>query len=36
MHRRQRANSEAGRLLKNRFVLEEKVGSGGMGDVYKP
>jgi hypothetical protein len=30
-----RANSEAGRLLKNRFVLEEKVGSGGMGDVYK-
>jgi serine/threonine protein kinase len=30
-----RGNSEAGRLLKNRFVLEEKVGSGGMGDVYK-
>ncbi len=28
-------NSEAGRLLKNRFVLEEKIGSGGMGDVYK-
>ncbi len=32
---RNRGNSEAGRLLKNRFVLEEKVGSGGMGDVYK-
>lgn len=32
---RSRGNSEAGRLLKNRFVLEEKVGSGGMGDVYK-
>ncbi|MEX2488860.1 MAG: serine/threonine-protein kinase, partial [Pseudomonadales bacterium] len=30
-----RGNAEAGRLLKNRFVLEEKVGSGGMGDVYK-
>ena len=30
-----KGNSEAGRLLKNRFVLEEKVGSGGMGDVYK-
>ncbi|MGK0340518.1 MAG: hypothetical protein ACJAXW_001061 [Candidatus Azotimanducaceae bacterium] len=30
-----RGNSEAGRLLKNRFVLEEKIGSGGMGDVYK-
>ena len=30
-----RGNSEAGRLLKNRFVLEERVGSGGMGDVYK-
>jgi serine/threonine protein kinase/formylglycine-generating enzyme required for sulfatase activity len=30
-----KSNSEAGRLLKNRFVLEEKVGSGGMGDVYK-
>lgn len=30
-----RGNTEAGRLLKNRFVLEEKVGSGGMGDVYK-
>lgn len=30
-----RSNTEAGRLLKNRFVLEEKVGSGGMGDVYK-
>lgn len=28
-------NSEAGRLLKNRFVLEERIGSGGMGDVYK-
>lgn len=33
--RRSRGNTEAGRLLKNRFVLEEKVGSGGMGDVYK-
>lgn len=30
-----KGNTEAGRLLKNRFVLEEKVGSGGMGDVYK-
>ena len=30
-----KGNSEAGRLLKNRFVLEEKLGSGGMGDVYK-
>ncbi|MFT7688768.1 MAG: serine/threonine protein kinase [Candidatus Azotimanducaceae bacterium] len=30
-----RGNTEAGRLLKNRFVLEEKIGSGGMGDVYK-
>ncbi len=30
-----KSNSEAGRLLKNRFVLEEKIGSGGMGDVYK-
>ena len=30
-----KGNSEAGRLLKNRFVLEEKMGSGGMGDVYK-
>lgn len=30
-----KSNSEAGRLLKNRFVLEEKMGSGGMGDVYK-
>jgi serine/threonine protein kinase len=30
-----RGNSEAGRLLKNRFVLEQKIGSGGMGDVYK-
>lgn len=30
-----KGNSEAGRLLKNRFVLEEKIGSGGMGDVYK-
>ncbi len=33
--RTQKGNSEAGRLLKNRFVLEERVGSGGMGDVYK-
>ena len=32
---RPRGNTEAGRLLKNRFVLEEKIGSGGMGDVYK-
>ncbi len=32
---RSQGNSEAGRLLKNRFVLEEKIGSGGMGDVYK-
>ncbi|MBO6558228.1 MAG: protein kinase [Pseudomonadales bacterium] len=32
---RAQGNSEAGRLLKNRFVLEEKIGSGGMGDVYK-
>lgn len=32
---RPQGNSEAGRLLKNRFVLEEKIGSGGMGDVYK-
>ena len=32
---RPKGNSEAGRLLKNRFVLEEKIGSGGMGDVYK-
>lgn len=32
---RTQGNSEAGRLLKNRFVLEEKIGSGGMGDVYK-
>ena len=32
---RPQGNTEAGRLLKNRFVLEEKVGSGGMGDVYK-
>jgi len=30
-----KGNTEAGRLLKNRFVLEQKVGSGGMGDVYK-
>jgi len=30
-----RGNTEAGRLLKNRFVLEERIGSGGMGDVYK-
>jgi serine/threonine protein kinase len=30
-----KGNTEAGRLLKNRFVLEEKIGSGGMGDVYK-
>ncbi|MDH5737924.1 MAG: serine/threonine protein kinase, partial [Gammaproteobacteria bacterium] len=30
-----KGNSEAGRLLKNRFVLEERIGSGGMGDVYK-
>lgn len=27
--------TSTGRLLKNRFVLEEKLGSGGMGDVYK-
>ncbi|MDZ7685032.1 MAG: serine/threonine-protein kinase [Gammaproteobacteria bacterium] len=33
--RSNKGNSEAGRLLKNRFVLEEKIGSGGMGDVYK-
>ena len=32
---RPRGNTEAGRLLKNRFVLEERIGSGGMGDVYK-
>lgn len=32
---RSKGNSDAGRLLKNRFVLEEKIGSGGMGDVYK-
>ena len=28
-------DTKAGRLLKNRFVLEQKLGSGGMGDVYK-
>ncbi|MDH5738070.1 MAG: serine/threonine protein kinase, partial [Gammaproteobacteria bacterium] len=33
--RSQRGTTEAGRLLKNRFVLEEMIGSGGMGDVYK-
>jgi serine/threonine protein kinase len=26
---------ESGRTLKDRFVLQEKIGSGGMGDVYK-
>jgi serine/threonine protein kinase len=26
---------ESGRKLLNRFVLQEKIGSGGMGDVYK-
>lgn len=30
-----RGSSDAGRLLKNRFVLEQKIGSGGMADVYK-
>lgn len=29
------ASRETGRLLKNRFVLEEEIGSGGMGVVYK-
>ncbi len=33
--KRVRGSSDAGRLLKNRFVLEQKIGSGGMADVYK-
>ena len=34
---REEINSEdhTGRLLKNRFVLEQKIGSGGLGDVYR-
>jgi serine/threonine protein kinase len=33
--KRSKGSSDAGRLLKNRFVLEQKIGSGGMADVYK-
>jgi len=34
---REEINSEdhTGRLLKNRFVLEQKIGSGGLGHVYR-
>ncbi|MEQ8516703.1 MAG: serine/threonine-protein kinase, partial [Chromatocurvus sp.] len=31
----QKAGSDKGRLLKNRFVLEDVLGEGGMGLVYK-
>jgi serine/threonine protein kinase len=34
-HKKTAGSSDAGRLLKNRFVLEQKIGSGGMADVYK-
>jgi len=27
--------NESGRVLQNRFVLQELIGSGGMGDIYK-
>ncbi len=32
---KQTLRNESGRLLQNRFELQEKIGSGGMGDVYK-
>ena len=28
--------ADAPRVLKQRFVLEEKLGSGGMGTVFRP
>ena len=33
--REREMKNEVGRLLKNRFVLEEKLGGDGMGEVYK-
>ena len=35
MERKRQVSNESGRKLLDRFVLQEKIGTGGMGDIYK-